>query len=486
MKTSFALPLLLLGLAPHGAIALAQSPGTFTPTGAMTTPRSWHTATLLTNGKVLIAGGSLGFNPLATAELYDPDSGTFTPTGSMTTPRMAHSATLLPSGRVLMAGGSIIAGQGIIPSNSAEIYDPSTGTFTPTGNLISDHACQQATLLGNGRVLIAGGDGPNGRVPRAEVYEPATGSFATTGTYASDISGFNSCDGAALTLLPDGRVLVVWEEHAAELYDPDAGLFTSTGRPLTQSYNDGLPSATLLMNGKVLVAGGANDSGIRNTAEIFDSSTANFTATGAMSTGHALHTATLLGDGSVLIAGTYGFGGGALASTDVYDPVAGMFRSAGSMIVARSLHTATLLNNGRVLLAGGDAGANISISRAEIYTPSAVVSAPVLLSLSNNGQGQGAILHAGTARVATGSEPASPGEVLEIYGTGLNEGSVIPPQIAIDGRLAEILYFGNAPGFTGLNQMNVRVPTGVGPGSAVPVRLIYLNRPSNAVTIGVR
>ncbi len=114
MKISFVLPLVVLGVAGHGAIALAQSPGAFTATGNMTTPRSWHTATLLTNGKVLIAGGSLGFNPLATAELYDPDGGIFTATGGMTTPRMAHSATLLPDGRVLIAGGTIAGGQGLI------------------------------------------------------------------------------------------------------------------------------------------------------------------------------------------------------------------------------------------------------------------------------------------------------------------------------------------------------------------------------------
>lgn len=173
MKVSFVLPLLLLGLADHGAVALAQSPGTFTRTGAMTTPRSWHTATLLTNGKVLIAGGSVAIDaPTATAELYDPDSGIFTSTGSMTMPRMAHSATLLADGRVLIAGGTTRAGQGLTPSNSAEIYDPSTGTFASTGNLISDHVCQQATLLGNGKVLIAGGRGPNDPVPYAELYDP--------------------------------------------------------------------------------------------------------------------------------------------------------------------------------------------------------------------------------------------------------------------------------------------------------------------------
>src|SRR5215468_2978161 len=113
------------------------------------------------------------------------------------------------------------------------------------------------------------------------------------------------------------------------------------------------------------------------------------------------------------------------------------------MITPRCCHTATVLNDGRVLIVGAEAGAPSSL--AELYTPSVLVPAPVLFSLSGDRQGQGAILHAGTARVVTASDPALPGEVLEIYGAGLNDGSAIPPQIAIGGRLAEILYFGNAP-----------------------------------------
>jgi hypothetical protein len=112
MKTGFVLPLLLLCAAGHGALALAQSPDTFSVTSRMTTPRSGHTATLLPNGEVLVAGGVRGiafggfnFNMiLATAELYDPSTGAFTVNGNMTTPRTQHTATLLPDGRVLIAG----------------------------------------------------------------------------------------------------------------------------------------------------------------------------------------------------------------------------------------------------------------------------------------------------------------------------------------------------------------------------------------------
>ena len=126
------------------------------------------------------------------------------------------------------------------------------------------------------------------------------------------------------------------------------------------------------------------------------------------------------------------------------------------------------------------------LASAEIYTPSVLVPAPVLLSLSGEDRGQGAIQHAGTYRIASADDPAVTGEYLSIYLTGLAERGVIPPQVAIGGRLAEVTFFGNVPGYPGLNVVNVLMPTGVLPCQAVPVRLTYLGRPSNGVTVGVQ
>jgi uncharacterized protein (TIGR03437 family) len=133
------------------------------------------------------------------------------------------------------------------------------------------------------------------------------------------------------------------------------------------------------------------------------------------------------------------------------------------------------------LITGGQ-----GLTSAELYKPPAPVPAPALFALSGDGKGQGAIWHAATGLVASATNPAIAGEALSMYTTSLVDGGVLPPQVATGGRLAEILFFGDAPGYPGYYQVNFRVPSAVAPGPAVPVRLTYLGRPSNEITIGVQ
>ncbi|HEY1757873.1 MAG TPA: hypothetical protein VGG72_21060 [Bryobacteraceae bacterium] len=466
-------------------VLLARSAGRFDPSGSMSTARFGQAATLLQNGSVLIAGG-YDHDYIETSELYDPATRMFTATGNMTTPMAMPTATLLPDGRVLTVGMSLLYEN----SATAELYDPSTGTFSTAGSLPSTFGPTTVTLLNSGKVLITGASSLTSLNTNfvADLYDPLTGTFTATGSMVWRHSF------PTATLLPTGKVLIAEgicggdfgsDAGGSELFDPTSGTFSPTVGKMSCRVES---TATLLPNGKVLIAGGL---GIG--AEVYDPSAGTFIATGGINADG--NTAALLPDASVLISG------GAISSADdmdcpdesvdwgdLFDPSTGTFGSAGVMVTPRSFHTSTLLSDGTVLIAGGDfltPNTETILSTSEIYTPPVLTPAPVLSSISGDGKGQGAIWHADTGKVASADNPAVAGAVLAMYTTSLVENGVVPPQVAIGGRLAEILYFGDAPGYPGYAQVNFRVPGDIAPGSAVPVRLTYLERPSNAVTIAI-
>jgi Bacterial Ig-like domain (group 2)/Kelch motif/Galactose oxidase, central domain len=293
--------------------------GTWAFTGSMSTGRESHTANLLSNGTVLVAGGGNADQSspaLTSAEIYNPATGAWTVTGSMSTARQDHTATLLPNGTVLVAGG--VYYYGLAPLASAEIYNPATGAWTVTGSMSTARWLHTATLLPNGTVLVAGGDTRFGNpVNSPEIYDPATGTWTATGSMSTARYSHTA------TLLQSGTVLVAGGNvggigASAEIYDPAAGTWAVTGSMTAARV---LYTATLLPNGTVLAAGGATNGGSGSLAstEIYNPATATWTLTGSMTTVRDYHTSTLLPNGSVLAAGGDG-ANGAVVSAEIYYP----------------------------------------------------------------------------------------------------------------------------------------------------------------------
>lgn len=332
--------------------------GLFQAAGSLKTGRAYHTATLLSNGKVLIVGGySQSGSRLASTELYDPETGTFSAAGNLTTGRAYHTATLLNNGKVLIAGGS---GNSDALA-SAELYDSSTNTFSPTVNMPNAHARHTATLLNNGKVLIAGGGSG-----ASYLYNPLTETFSETGNMWSTRSNHTA------TLLNDGTVLITGGvggypiyKSSAEIYNPADGTFRPTSSMNTARYDH---TATLLNNGKVLITGGRGEYFPLPSAELYDPSNDNFSyfsSTAEMRTRRHNHTATLLLTGKVLVAGGTDSSYAPLSSAELYDPATGTFGASQERPERRS-HNATLLGNGKVLITGG-LGYSDRLSSAELY-----------------------------------------------------------------------------------------------------------------------
>jgi N-acetylneuraminic acid mutarotase len=371
-----------------GALALALNfyfPPTatadgFTKCNPMNIARFGHTATLLPNGKVLVAGGSDdNNNGLASAELYDPTTGKWTETGIMGEARCYHTATLLPNGKVLVAGGIKFLGRFLDRAlASTELYDPATGKWTDGGALSTERMNHSATLLPDGKVLVAGGsiyDGNICTLTTAELYDAATDKWTETGEMNTARAGHPA------VLLTNGKVLVTGGKNSiattdsligAELYDPATGKWIEADPMLFTGRCD--HTATLLQNGKVLVTGGWYGAGKNSLlSETYDPATGKWEKTGNMSFQRASHTATLLPDGKVLITG----GGVANRSNnnqavcELYNPASGKWSDGGAMSVGRLNHTATLLPNGKVLIAGGFYGRTFYTS-AEWFSPATV------------------------------------------------------------------------------------------------------------------
>jgi WD40 repeat protein len=330
----------------------------------MNAERAAHTATRLSDGKVLIAGGfreeGTSEIAIASAEIFDPGTNTFTPIGDMNEPRNGHTATLLPDGDVLLAGGWNQQGR----TATAEIYDPQTGSFEYTRSLMAPRQGMTATLLTNGQVLIAGGDSARNRPQlTAELYDPATRTFTPAGTLNHGRMAHTT------TLLNDGRVLLVGGSSrndevlaSAEIYDPETGQFTPTSDANIVRYKH---TAVRLEDGNVLILGGSNDkdwTGKYNSAEIYDVRARTFTEISDMNQERfkLAEAAVLLANGNVLI-------GGGNRQLEIFDAKSQTFIPDGMLDDDYYYSVLTPLQNGQVLITGGYNGDILPSDKAWLY-----------------------------------------------------------------------------------------------------------------------
>jgi hypothetical protein len=332
-----------------------------TAAGSMSNARGDATATLLSsNSLVLVAGGTTdGTAVVSTADLYDPATNTWRATGAMTTARRGHTATLLSNGKVLVTGGT----DGTTVLKSAEIYDPSTGQWTATtGTMRFTRRWHTATLLTDGTVLIAGGIVGSETVGGVTTDGSKITEIYSGGSFTSVTSQLPSAvQGHTATLLSNGSVLIAGRNNAdglagaqtTAIYDfakvlNGAAANWYSGPPMTRGrYNH---AATRLADNRVMVSGGFLSG---NTTEIFTLGTAitsgsdygAWTAGPSFVNARAQHTTTLLRSGAVMAIGGYN-GANTLTSIEVLSsPTSAWATMPHSLTTARAMHRSTLLSN---------------------------------------------------------------------------------------------------------------------------------------------
>jgi hypothetical protein len=343
--------------------------GVFMLTGSTHESEAQGAATLLKDGRVLLVGGSPG-----AAEIYDPTSGELTTTGSLPRETLEPKAVTLADGKVLVVGASSLYDPA---DTGAALYDPASGKFRALRPQV-DRADAAVAVLSDGRVLIAGGADvrkSDESAASAEIYDPATGKFTATGSMRL------ARVFATATTLSDGRVLIAGggrhdpkadtftDSASAEVYDPVSGKFGRVGDMTTPRE---VHTATLLPDGRVLVAGGFRqaqddlEGGYLASAEVFDPATGSFSATQPMLIDRGEHVAVLLPNGKVLLAGGASEENGdfGLETAELFDPATSRFTVTGSMHFPRAYFTATLLASGDVLIAGGT-----EERQCELYRP---------------------------------------------------------------------------------------------------------------------
>ena len=344
--------------------------GTWSPVPDLVSIRGTTTVVLLKDGKALAAGGGVGQIAVNASELFDPAAGVWQATGTMTQARRGHQAVLLGDGKVLVAGG-ISEGELL---SSAEIYDPATGRWTATAPMNTPRLGATLTLLANGNVLTTGGTSADtasgaggGQTIRpdatAEIYNTQTGRWSKTSGAMSTPRFEHSA-----TLLDDGRLLIAGGQGppisgssaalaSTEIYDPAVDSFRKSNDMGDARFNHvavKLPDRSVLVVGG---AGGTNGDTSLATAEVFNPGDGSWTAAGPLSGSRTGHSAAVFPDGRVLVAGGESVNRGnrrSLASAELFTLERREWRSAGNMNCPRSEAAATLLGDGSVIVVAGD------------------------------------------------------------------------------------------------------------------------------------
>jgi N-acetylneuraminic acid mutarotase len=345
------------------APAGAHAAGGWTDVAPMSVERYLHTATVLRDGRVLVVGGQEGTSPwpaIASTEIYDPETDAWAPAAPLSVPRRSHTATLLRNGKVLVAGG----GEGTSPEASAEVYDPSTGAWTAVASMGVARQYHTATLLPDGRVLVAGGaDATTASVATSEVYDPVADTWTPTQNAMSSVRRLGSA-----ALLPDGKVLVAGGyaigfagTSSADVYDPATNTWVATG-----AMHEGRAEAPLaqLADGRVMIAGGRPASGQwLGTVELYDPATGTWTVTAPLAIERMAFTATPLVGGLLLAAGDWD-------TTELFEPETGTWVDGPAVPETLIYQGVVRLPSGRVLFTGGY-DYTVSVATVRVFTPPA-------------------------------------------------------------------------------------------------------------------
>jgi hypothetical protein len=320
------------------------------------TDRSQSTATLLADGRVLFAAGFDHNGAMNTTDIYDPATGTVTPTGPLPGQGANRGlATRLGNGKVLL----------VLPAGDSYLYTPASSTWLATSSPTDAHGDGLLVSLPSGKALLAGGLDATGqtKLNTSELYDPATDTWSAAGV-------MKARRWMPSSVIAGGKVYVFGGINAANAWLKTVEVYT----PATKSWALVAPmsvvrpesTATVLSGGKILVAGGDNTTnGTRlATAEVYTTSSNTWANVGSMHTGRSAHSATLLSSGKVLVAGGVDTSAG-LKSAEIFDPAAGTWAVTGPLSAARFSHTATLLSSGRVLIRGGGP----VTPGAELYVP---------------------------------------------------------------------------------------------------------------------